>query len=259
MNNSESNPDLAGNETDPYLERPAPEGADSQHRPPVFNIHGVIVALSLACISVHLLRVFILSADAETWLLIQTAFFPIRYLPEAFTLDFPTAFSPMTYSFLHGDWVHLGINLVWLSIFGSPLAYRIGWARSIAFWIVTAALAAAAHLIVYYGDPVPVIGASGAVSGFMGAAARFGLRTNRREPTRGFDGPLLSVRDTLGARGVVPFLLVWVGMNVVIGLDLLGQMADAPIAWEAHIGGLVAGFFLIPLFDRRTLSRAIGL
>lgn len=226
-----------------FEERPVPA--------PVFNLHGAIVTLSLICIAVHLVRMLLLSSRLDTWLLWNGAFFPIRYAPQVFTLDLPTVLSPITYAFLHGGWMHLGINIIWLAIFGSPLAYRIGWRRSVLFWIVTAALAAAAHLAVYFGDAVPVIGASGAVSGFMGAAARFGLRANRRNPRRGFDGPLLSIGASLRARGVLPFLVIWIIMNVVVGLDLFGARGGPGIAWEAHIGGLLAGFFLIPLFDRK--------
>lgn len=218
--------------------------------PPMFNVHGAIVCLSLLCIGIHVLRMNFLTPESDLRLVVAAAFFPIRYLPEVFTIDIPTVFSPVTYAFLHGDWTHLAINIVWLSVFGSPLAYRIGWVRSIAFWIVTAALAAATHLAIYFGDPVPVIGASGAVSGFMGAAARFGLRADRRNPRRGFVGPLLSVGNAFRVRGVVPFLLVWIGMNVAIGFGILGLHEGDSVAWEAHIGGLVAGFFLIPVFDR---------
>lgn len=233
----------------------SPQARPPAGSPPIFNLHGAILALAAICISVHVVRTYILSPESDMRLVIDTAFFPIRYMPDLFTLDFPTLFSPVTYAFLHGDWVHLTINIVWLTVFGSPLAFRIGWRRSIAFWIVTAALAAAAHLVIYFGDAVPVIGASGAVSGFMGAAARFGLRANRRNPRRGFDGPLLSIRDAFRVRGVVPFLLVWTGINVAIGLDLFGLQQGQPIAWEAHIGGLLAGFFLIPLFDRTASAR----
>ena len=228
-----------------------PELEERQVPAPVFNLHGAIVTLSLLCIAVHLIRTLFLTSRVDTWLLLNGAFFPVRYAPQVFTLDWPTVLSPITYSFLHGDWVHLGVNIVWLAVFGSPLAYRIGWRRSALFWIVTAGLAAATHLAVYFGDAVPVIGASGAVSGFMGAAARFGLRANRRNPRHGFDGPLLSIGASLRARGVLPFLVIWIIMNVVVGLDLFGVREGAGIAWEAHIGGLVAGFFLIPLFDRK--------
>lgn len=226
-----------------FEERPAPS--------PVFNLHGAIVTLSLICIAVHIVRMLLLSSRVDTWLLLNGAFFPIRYAPQVFTLDLPTVLSPVTYAFLHGGWVHLGINIIWLVIFGSPLAYRIGWRRSVLFWIVTAGLAAATHLAVYFGDAVPVIGASGAVSGFMGAAARFGLRANRRNPRRGFDGPLLSIGASFRARGVLPFLVIWIIMNVVVGLDFFGARGGPGVAWQAHIGGLLAGFFLIPLFDRR--------
>lgn len=220
-------------------------------RPPVFNIHGSILFLAGICILVHVVRMNFLSVEADNRLLIGTAFFPIRYLPGAIVPDLPTLFSWLTYSFIHGDWIHLTINLIWLLAFGSPLAFRLGWGRTLLFWVVTAGAAAATHLVIYYGDAVPVIGASGAVSGFMGAAARFGLRANRREPRRGFDGPLLSIRQTFQRRGVIPFLAIWVALNVAVGLDVLGMAEGRSIAWEAHIGGLLAGFFLIPLFDRK--------
>jgi membrane associated rhomboid family serine protease len=239
----------------PETDETPPQARPPAGNPPLFNLHGAILALAGACIAVHVLRTYVLSSETDMRLLIDLAFFPIRYMPDLFTLDFSTLFSPVTYAFLHGDWVHLTINLVWLAIFGSPLAFRIGWRRSIAFWIVTAAFAAATHLVIYFGDPVPVIGASGAVSGFMGAAARFGLRANRRHPRRGFDGPLLSVRDSFRVRGVVPFLLVWVGINVATGLGFFSLQQGQPIAWEAHIGGLLAGFLLIPLFDRPASAR----
>ncbi|GAB4354313.1 MAG: rhomboid family intramembrane serine protease [Oricola sp.] len=239
----------------PEPQQAPPAARPPAGNPPVFNLHGAIVTLAAICVAVHVVRSYYLSPEADMRLVIDTAFFPIRYLPSVFTLDVPTVFSPVTYAFLHGDWVHLTINIVWLAVFGSPVAFRIGWRRSIAFWIVTAALAAATHLAIYFGDAVPVIGASGAVSGFMGAAARFGLRANRRHPRRGFDGPLLSVRDSLRARGVVPFLLVWIAINAAIGLDIFGIQQGQSIAWEAHIGGLAAGFFLIPLFDRHAPRR----
>ncbi|WP_223479293.1 rhomboid family intramembrane serine protease [Oricola indica] len=219
---------------------------------PAFNLHGSIVLLAAICIAVHFIRTMVLSDDENTWLLVKTAFFPLRYSPEVLTFDLPTLISPVTYAFLHGDWVHLGVNVVWLSIFGSPLAYRIGWRRSILFWVVTAAAAAATHLVIYFNEAIPVIGASGAVSGFMGAAARFGLRANRREPRRGFDGPLLTIRQTLRTPGVLPFLLIWVVVNIFVGVDPFGAQDGAGIAWQAHIGGLVAGFLLVPLFDRRS-------
>lgn len=243
--------DPARNDTPDASDTELPRPQEPAASPPVFNLHGSIVMLSLICVAVHLLRTQVLSPRLDTELLVATAFFPLRYTPDMFVLDLPTLFSPVTYAFLHADWVHLGVNLVWLGVFGSPLACRIGWWRSLVFWVVTAALAAATHLAVYYGDPVPVIGASGAVSGFMGAAARFGLRANRRVPRRGFDGPLLSIVQSLRARGVLPFLGIWIVMNVVVGLNLFSAMGEDGVAWEAHIGGLVAGFLLVPLFVRR--------
>ncbi|WP_421851248.1 rhomboid family intramembrane serine protease [Oricola sp.] len=232
--------------------REAGPGSGTGRTPqPVFNLAPVIVVVSLICVAVHLLRGWI-STNAEQWLFVHAAFFPLRYRPDILTLDMPTLFSPVTYAFLHGVWTHLGLNLVWLAVFGSPVAFRIGGLRSLLFWLVTAAFAALTHLIVYYGSPVPVIGASGAVSGFLGAAARYGLRANRAAPRRGFDGPLLSIGQTLNSRRVFPFLAVWVILNIAVGSGFFGFFGESPgIAWEAHLGGLAAGFLLIGAFDHR--------
>jgi membrane associated rhomboid family serine protease len=248
-------PDNTASENAHAPEDDATAAVPGEARTPVFNLHGAIILLSAACIAVHVIRTVFLTGDQDTRFLIATAFFPVRYIPAYFTFDLPTFFSPITYAFVHGDWVHLGINLIWLAAFGSPLAYRIGWRRSLVFWVISAGAAAATHLAIYFGDAVPVIGASGAVSGFMGAAARFGLRANRRYPRRGFDGPLLSIGSTMRARGVLPFLLIWIAMNAAVGLDFFGLSEGQGIAWEAHIGGLVAGFFLVPFFDRRSQAR----
>jgi membrane associated rhomboid family serine protease len=122
------------------------------------------------------------------------------------------------------------------------------------FWIVTAGasgLSLRPPSVVYFGDPVPVIGASGAVSGFMGAAARFGLRANRREPRRGFDGPLLSIGDSLRARGVLPFLVVWIIMNIGVGLDRVRDARRVPGSPGKRISAACGGLLSHPAFRSR--------
>ena len=225
---------------------------------PAFNLHGAIVALVLLCVVVHAVRAFIIDAQADRWLIIHFAFFPLRYAPGYFAFDWPTILSPVTHTFLHGDWVHLGLNMIWLVAFGAPVGYRLGWMRTFALWMVTALGAVVLHTLLYFGDPVPLLGASGAVSGFLGAAARFGFRADRRNPRAGFVGPLLGPVQSLRQRGVLPFILIWMAMNYAAGTDLFGLAGGASIAWEAHIGGLLTGFFAIGWLDRRGAMAAKG-
>lgn len=227
-----------------------PEEAAPQDRQPVFNLPTVIVAVIAICFAVHAARIYLIGDGLERWLMLTFAFFPIRYLPEFFTLDLATILSPVSYSLLHGGWLHLIINMVWLAAFGSPVAWRLGAFRTVVLWVLTAVGAVLLHGALYWGDPVPLIGASGAVSGFMGAAARFGFRTDRRVPRRGFRGRRLTVAQTLAVPSILGFLGVWMAVNYVAGAGFLGIGGDASIAWEAHIGGLLAGFFLIDLVDR---------
>ncbi|WP_306119976.1 MULTISPECIES: rhomboid family intramembrane serine protease [unclassified Roseitalea] len=224
-----------------------PAGAPRQ---PAFNLHGAIVVLVAICVGVHVLRTVILDGAIDRWLIVNFAFFPIRYAPGFFVPDLPTLVSPVTHTFLHGDWVHLGFNMIWLVVFGAPVAWRLGWVGTFAFWIVTALGAVVLHTAIYFGDMVPLLGASGAVSGFLGAAARFGFKADRRNPRHGFAAPLMGPLASLRQRGVVPFLLIWMALNFATGMDLFGLAGGASIAWEAHIGGLLTGFFAIGLIDR---------
>ncbi len=159
--------------------------------------------------------------------------------------------SPVTYSLLHGSLPHLAVNMIWLAAFGSPLANRIGAARFVLFWAATSIAAAALHFLVYPLDNAPLVGASGAISGMMGAAARFGFRIERDSGGSAFGGPILPIGQVLRLRTVVSFLAVWMVVNLATGLLGVGPGERSQIAWEAHIGGFVVGFFLVHLFDRR--------
>ena len=216
-------------------------------REPIFNIQGIVFALICANLAIHAIRVYLLTPNQDLGLLIRAAFIPIRY-SGAYPVDIYSFTSPFTYSLLHGGIDHLAINLVWLAAFGSPLAARLGTARFLLFWCFTALAAAALHYALFPADPRPLIGASGAISGMMGAAARFGFRTDRASNIRAFGGPILSISETLASRTVLAFLGIWFVINLVAGIGFLSPGGSA-IAWQAHIGGFVAGFFGIRFFD----------
>lgn len=223
--------------------------APPEGREPVLNLPAMVILLIVICAGLHLIRVYILTADQDIALLLRAAFVPIRYSGQ-FEIDLFAWSSPVTYAFLHGGFAHLLINMIWLAAFGSPLANRFGAPRFLLFWIFTALAAAALHYIIYPLDQAPLVGASGAISGMMGAAARYGFRTDRSAGKPVFSGRRLSVARALTSRTVVIFLAVWMAVNLVSGLGLLTPGMDNPIAWEAHIGGFLAGFFLVAPFDR---------
>ena len=240
------------------------QGDGLRTREPILNVPGVIVAVLALLVAVHVARLFFLSPDADLQTLILFAFIPGRYsghlagtLPGGVPADIWTF---VTYAFLHADITHLGLNGVWLLAFGTPLARRFGVVRFLAFFLVTAAAGAAAHLLVHRGQLVPVIGASAVVSGTMAAAIRFAFERGgplaawRGEPAS-YDVPAAPLSQALRDRRIVMFLLVWFGLNLLFGLgswSLTG--AEQPVAWEAHVGGFLAGLLLFSLFDpvRRT-------
>ncbi|WP_183430273.1 rhomboid family intramembrane serine protease [Mesorhizobium sp. RMAD-H1] len=221
---------------------------------PVFNIPGIILVLIGICVAAFLAQNYVLDDQQNFWVLMNFAFWPARFSQAGGFGDPAAWLTTVTYSFLHGGFAHIAVNMVWLAAFGSPLAGRIGTARMILFWIATAVAAAFTHYAIHPDSAMPLVGASGSISGMMGAAARYGFRRvpdmlHRRGRSE-FAGPLLPVSVALTLRPVLVFLAVWFVINMVTGLISLAPTESATIAWEAHIGGFIVGFFGIALFDR---------
>jgi membrane associated rhomboid family serine protease len=107
--------------------------------------------------------------------------------------------------------------MIWLAAFGSPLANA--WAGAVpVFWAFTSLAAVALHYVLHMLDQAPLIGASGAISGMMGAAARFGFRIDRSHGRAAFAGAPLPIAVCLRSRAVVTFLAIWMVINLVTGL-----------------------------------------
>ncbi|MDO9411659.1 MAG: rhomboid family intramembrane serine protease [Pseudolabrys sp.] len=229
---------------------------------PLFNVPAVIVALIAVLAVIHGVRDMVLDQDQDIWVLLRFAFFPARYdssvvlgglLLGGVAADIWTFFS---YAMLHGSWMHLGINGVWLLAFGSAVARRFGTTRFLAFFAVTAAAGAAMHLLTNAGSQAPMIGASASISGAMAAAMRFAFQ--RGGPLGGFRSgddeafrvPALPLVQVFSDARVLAFLAVWFGVNILFGLgsqSLTG--GDEAVAWQAHIGGFLAGLVLFSWFD----------
>jgi membrane associated rhomboid family serine protease len=235
----------------------AAEGGDEAQRPsyePVFNLPPVVLVLIGACVAIYAAGAYLLSPGAYNLLLQYAAFIPSRV-----AID-PTALvTLLTYAFLHGSIAHVAVNMIWLAAFGSPLANRLGTTRFLAFWALSSASAAALYWAFFIGrywlfkewPPVVVVGASGAISGMMGAAARFAFRIDRSRGRAAFSGAPLPIAVCLRSRAVVTFLSIWLLINLLTGLARFTPGVDDQIAWEAHIGGFLAGFFGIDWFDMR--------
>lgn len=218
-------------------------------REPVFNLPAIVTVLIALCAGIHALRELVLTQAQDIEILVRFAFIPIRY-SGVYDIDIYAWISPVSYAFLHGGIAHLLVNMVWLAAFGSPLAHRIGWVRFLAFWMFTSVAAVGLHYVLHSGDPTPIVGASGAISGMMGAAARFAFQINRFAGKPAFRGPILPVSVVLRHRMTFMFLAIWFVINLAMGMGFSGP-GVGQIAWEAHIGGLLAGFFGLALFDRK--------
>ena len=155
----------------------------------------------------------------------------------------------VTYAFLHGSWEHVIVNSLWMLAFGSPVMRRFGGLRFLAFFAVTAALAAIFHALFNSTDVSVLVGASGAVSGLTAAALRFaigpGLLSGRNDWTR----PAAPLSVALRDRQVLIFVVVWFAINLAAGLGAPLGGEGLRIAWEAHVGGFLAGLLLFDLFD----------
>lgn len=219
-------------------------------REPVFYLHASVVTAAAVCAALYVLQRYVLSAEANALALYYLAFIPARIAEPGEGLLFLT--TAVTYSLLHASLAHLAVNMIWLAAFGAPLAERIGAARFAGFWVFTAVCATAVHFVTHVGDTATLVGASGVVSGAMGAAARFGFAAAGGAGPRAFAGVPLSLGAALRSRSVITFVLVWALINIVTGAGMRSiDASGGSIAWQAHIGGFLAGFFGLKLFDTR--------
>lgn len=232
-------------------------------RQPVFNLPRSVAGLLVAILAVQALRAFLLDDNANLWVVLHFAFIPLRVTAaEAVAAVLPVGgeriWTFLTHAFLHVDWAHALLNALWLAAFGSPLAWRFGTARFLAFSAVAAAAGALMHLAIYPHSPVPLVGASAAISAHMAGSARFvfhagGPRFGLAGPAA-YRHPAVPLGEALGNRRVLALLGVWFGLNLVFGL-VSSVQGMSGIAWEAHIGGFLAGLFLFPVFDPVSKTR----
>ncbi len=228
----------------------------------MFNVPPVVLWTLVTFVVVHLVTTYSLSQREYNEFLLLFAFIPARYdstmlpggtLPGGVGADIWTFVS---YALIHANWTHLFFNAIWLLAFGVALARRFGAVRFLAFFAATAAAGAAAHLVTHIGAFTPVIGASAAISGTMAAAIRFAFQKGgplamwRHNDDESYRVPAAPLSVALREPQVLAFLVIWFGINALFGIGSLSITGgDETVAWQAHIGGFVAGLICFALFD----------
>jgi rhomboid family protein len=191
----------------------------------------VIIALNLA--------IYVVQASASdataTAILLNFALFPVAVTGDAVTGGFmPPALSLVTYMFLHGGWMHVLFNMLFLWVFADNIEDALGRGRFLVFYLLCGIAGGAAHTLAAPQSNVPLVGASGAIAGVI--AAYLMIR------------PCAKV--TVLLFGFVPVRLAsyWVlGFWILTQVFHLLVMEKSDTAWWAHAGGLVAGAFLITI------------
>ncbi len=228
---------------EPRAPEPAGETA-APKSPPILNAPAVVKWIVLAIVTVHAIR-FLLPHDMDYWLVETFAFDASAYTGTGARAAKPlnAILGPITHTLLHGGLAHLLINMAMLLAFGSAVARRMGMGWFLVLFVITAVSGAAGWLLLNPYSPGLMIGASGAISGMMGAIARLGLA---RRPMPGGPLPFGSRRTALHFAGA------WIAINFIfgaVGPQVFGL--EGGIAWEAHLGGFIAGFFAIGWLDGR--------
>jgi membrane associated rhomboid family serine protease len=154
--------------------------------------------------------------------------------------------TPLISMFLHGSWGHLLGNAIYFWVFGNNVEDSMGRFRFLVFYIVCGLVAAATHILIDPASPVPTVGASGAISGILGAYLVLYPRVRVRYFFLFFLVPLPAWAS----------LLWWFGTQLLTALPQLNQVnpeVSGGVAVWAHVGGFLAGVVLVKLFENRAL------
>jgi membrane associated rhomboid family serine protease len=161
---------------------------------------------------------------------------------------FPWWATLFTSMFVHGGWLHIIFNMLYLWVFGSRVEDAMTRSRFVAFYVVCGMLATTAQVLLAPDSDVPLIGASGAIAGVLGAYLVLFPRARVLTVV-----PLIVVFPVFEVPAWV-FLVIWFVLQGVGGAQSFGS-GQAGVAFFAHLGGFVAGTLLVFLFARRRPAR----
>jgi membrane associated rhomboid family serine protease len=206
----------------------------------------VNTTLILANVSVFIYQSFLIPGGAKP------LFLRLGCIPYEFThfVDItPPALVPVpltiiTAMFMHGGWIHVLSNMLFLWIFGDNIEDKLGHFRYLSFYLLCGVIASLSHILTNPSSQVPSIGASGAIAGVMGAYMVLFPKARIRTLL------ILGIFIQIVRVPAMVMLGYWILIQVLSGFAEVGLRAGGGIAWFAHIGGFIAGFFLIMVMKR---------
>ena len=154
-------------------------------------------------------------------------------------IHFPVRFTIITSMFLHGGWMHLIGNMFYLWIFGNNIEDKLGHMRYLIFYFVVGIIASLSQTMISPISKIPQIGASGAISGILGAYLLLFPRAKVL---------LLLYFISIVKVPAYIFLGLWILLQVFNAFSTLSYAAHGGVAFFAHVGGFIAGFSLIKVF-----------
>ena len=235
----------------------------ASQQPAIFNVPTVVLLTIGLLVVVHM-GLWVLGRDWQVWSLYALSFIPSRFGgPEM--PAFPQGAQYWTFvtsALLHADAFHLASNCFWLLVFSTPIARRWGALRYLIFCILAATAGSAAMLIAHWQQFIIVVGASGIVSAALAAAVPIMFadsfsygRTSDVEYRR---LKVLTPRQLVNNYQALTFTAVFLAMTLLSGasqsLSGTAFLEERSIAWQAHLGGFIAGFILFYLLDRWKVS-----
>ncbi len=259
-------------------------------REPILNLPGVVTVVIGILVAIHLWRLT-LSFERDLSILAEFAVVPARFALELGWLDQarlvedalagldgqaasermavaryfldgggPRWWSLVSYGLLHSGTAHIVMNTIWLAVFGSPLARRLGVGGFLVMIVAGTVAGALAHIFMHAGDVVPLVGASAGVSAATGASARFVFSGGLRFGAMADDAhvralPALPLAGLVRNRQAMTFIGLWFVTNWLFGSGVVAFGSDeGSIAWEAHVGGFLLGLLFFPWLDPRSAA-----
>jgi len=210
--------------------------------------------LTVAIIIINCLVYFYqmtLSGQAEQMFIFQYGLIPIEitHLSDMTPdIPFPPLLSPFTSMFMHGDLWHLGGNMLYLWIFGNNIEDYLGHFKFLVFYVLSGLAAVALFVIFEPNGKVPLVGASGAIAGILGAY----MVLFPRARVLTLIWIIFIIR--LFWLPAVFLLGYWFFLQLIMGLSSMGASAGGGVAWFAHIGGFVFGWLVLKRYHRRRKS-----